>query len=141
MDTFRGHDIHKEDGEWLFSDTNDPVSATWKVRPCGHCNIANTQGGYDGCIGRLPGVMNACCGHGEPESAFIQFNTGLILRGPVARRLGLAMRGVSDGMRQRLGWSLSSAPAVSCGSPAERAPAHVIVVEVFGDVRLSTQLI
>ena len=70
-----------EDGEWYFSDTNAPTVTTWKRRPCGSCGMANTPEGCDGCIGRLPGVMNACCGHGEPETAYIQFTNGSIIRG------------------------------------------------------------
>ncbi len=89
--TFRGYEIHKEDGEWLFSDTDEPVIFTWRQRPCGHCNMMNTPEEHDGCIGRLPGVMNACCGHGESKSAYIQFTTRLSLRGFVARWFGLAM--------------------------------------------------
>lgn len=41
---------------------------------CGHCNIKRTPEGYDGCIGHLHNVMNACCGHGEENMAYIQFN-------------------------------------------------------------------
>ncbi len=96
VSTFRGHRIHKEDEEWFFSDTNELVSTSWKSRPCGYCNIANTSEGYDGCIGPLPGVMNACCGHGESNLAYIQFTVGLTLRGFMARWVGLAMREVND---------------------------------------------
>lgn len=83
----RGHEIHWGNGEWLFSDTAEPVSRTWKQRPCGHCNTASTPEGHDGCIGRLPGVMNACCGHGESKSTYIQFTDGLILRGFMADKM------------------------------------------------------
>jgi len=41
---------------------------------CGHCNLKRTTEGHDGCIGTLPNVMNACCGHGEIKAAYIQFN-------------------------------------------------------------------
>ena len=41
---------------------------------CGHCNKARTPEGHDGCIGVLPNVMNACCGHGEAKTAYVQFN-------------------------------------------------------------------
>ncbi len=96
MTTFRGHEIHKEGGEWLFSDTAEPVAQAWKSRPCGHCRLPNTPEGHDGCIGHLPGVTNACCGHGEGGSAYIQFFFGLSLRGFLARWIGLAMkRGVA----------------------------------------------
>jgi len=40
---------------------------------CGHCGLKRTPEGHDGCIGTLPNVMNACCGHGETEMAYVQF--------------------------------------------------------------------
>jgi len=40
---------------------------------CGHCGINRTPEGHDGCIGTLPNVMNACCGHGETKHAYVQF--------------------------------------------------------------------
>jgi len=42
---------------------------------CSHCNKEPTKEGYDGCIGELPvkEVMNACCGHGRDDMAYIQF--------------------------------------------------------------------
>ena len=73
MDKFRGHKIHKRGSIWVFSDINEPVTAT---RPCGHCGMASTPEGYDGCIGYLPGVQNACCGHGDARYAYIQFTNG-----------------------------------------------------------------
>lgn len=78
---FRGHEMYKHAGVWFFTDTAAPVAATWQDRSCGHCNRMNTPGGYDGCIGYLPGVMNACCGHGELGAAYIQFFDGSIVRG------------------------------------------------------------
>ena len=41
---------------------------------CGHCNLKRTSEGHDGCIGTLPNVMNACCGHGEDSVAYVQLN-------------------------------------------------------------------
>jgi hypothetical protein len=40
---------------------------------CGHCGIKRTPEGHDGCIGTLPNIMNACCGHGENKAAYVQF--------------------------------------------------------------------
>jgi hypothetical protein len=40
---------------------------------CDHCGSKRTKEGHDGCIGELPNVMNACCGHGETKAAYIQF--------------------------------------------------------------------
>lgn len=35
----------------------------------------------DPCLGYLPGVRNACCGHGVSGAAYIQFDNGIIIRG------------------------------------------------------------
>jgi len=42
---------------------------------CTHCDKKRTKEGYDGCLGTLDEsiVMNACCGHGEDNTAYIQF--------------------------------------------------------------------
>lgn len=41
---------------------------------CGHCGLNRTEQGHDGCIGTLKGVMNACCGHGQNSTAYVQFD-------------------------------------------------------------------
>jgi len=41
---------------------------------CNHCQMKRTENGHDPCIGELSGVMNACCGHGETDMAYVQFN-------------------------------------------------------------------
>lgn len=82
MSTFRGHEIYKgEDGEWFFSDTNERVDSAWAKRPCGYCLLPNTPEGHDGCLGTLPGVMNACCGHGELRGTYVQFPDGSSIYG------------------------------------------------------------
>ena len=44
---------------------------------CSYCGLARTAEGHDGCLGTLPGVMNACCGHGgQAEGAYVQFCDG-----------------------------------------------------------------
>jgi hypothetical protein len=40
---------------------------------CSHCGLDRTIEGHDGCIGTLPNIMNACCGHGEINMAYVQF--------------------------------------------------------------------
>ena len=57
--------------EWYYSD-NGMLVSDWKDRPCGHCGRVQTEEGHDGCLGTLPGVKNACCGHGIEEEAYIQ---------------------------------------------------------------------
>lgn len=46
-----------------------------QIHPCIHCDKLPTKEGHDGCIGTLPTqhVMNACCGHGSDNQAYVQF--------------------------------------------------------------------
>lgn len=68
----RGHKVGLKGKEWVYSDTKEPVAGN--VRPCGHCGLKNTPEGHDGCLGTLPAVMNACCGHGNQNEAYVQFH-------------------------------------------------------------------
>lgn len=80
----RGWDIywHSESEEWRFVDTDEPTVDTWASRPCGHCGLygSSSDGDVDPCLGELAGVTNACCGHGNPEGAYIVFMGGLVVR-------------------------------------------------------------
>lgn len=40
---------------------------------CGECGLRPTIEGHDACIGTLPNVMNACCGHGGRNEPYVQF--------------------------------------------------------------------
>jgi len=40
---------------------------------CGFCGLSRTDEGHDGCIGTLDNTINACCGHGETKTAYVQF--------------------------------------------------------------------
>lgn len=74
----RGNEIYfnENDKIWYYKDNNLPVSENYKTRPCGNCGKKYTKEGHDGCLGTLIGVMNACCGHGDIEEAYIQFWDG-----------------------------------------------------------------
>lgn len=78
---FRGRKIEKAEGEYIYSDTGESVSENYKTRTCGYCDKHYTKEGHDGCLGTLPNVMNACCGHGRKEDAYVQFNKEQIFRG------------------------------------------------------------
>jgi len=58
----RGHRIKRKRGQWVYQDTEEPTINN--PRPCGACGSPDTLEGHDSCLGVLPGVMNACCGHG-----------------------------------------------------------------------------
>lgn len=47
-------------------------------RPCPKCGKIPTQDGHDACLGTLPGVKYACCGHGV--SGYITFVNGVTIR-------------------------------------------------------------
>jgi hypothetical protein len=83
-DHFRGYPIEKKNGEFIFCDTGKPTIETWQDRPCGFCGKYNTPEGHDGCIGTIPGVTNACCGHGDVNDAYVQFETGKVINGQKA---------------------------------------------------------
>ena len=69
----RGHDIEYVNGEWRYCDTKEPTAGNYQNRPCGHCGRHFTKDGHDGCLEKLPGVMNACCGHGNIRESYVQF--------------------------------------------------------------------
>jgi hypothetical protein len=47
---------------------------------CVKCGQMPTKEGHDACLGTLPGVIDACCGHGVKE-AYIHFENGVTIRG------------------------------------------------------------
>jgi hypothetical protein len=51
----------------------------WIKGRCRKCDKPRTGDGHDPCIANLPGVQNACCGHGR-EQGYIMFDNGLIIR-------------------------------------------------------------
>lgn len=80
---YRGHCIECIDDNWVYSDTKDLVEENTD-RLCGNCEKENTVEGHDPCLGTLPGVMNACCGHGNESGAYVQFWDGTDIRGAKA---------------------------------------------------------
>ena len=77
----RGHEIEEVSGQWVFSDTKEPTITTWKSRNCKSCNKDFGDNDHDPCITDLPGVTNACCGHGEDREAYVQFPDGKTING------------------------------------------------------------
>ena len=76
-DYFRGHAIEQTSaGNYIYTDNGDSVAETWTQRPCGYCHRHNTPEGYDGCIGEVKDAINACCGHGNSEEAYVQYPDG-----------------------------------------------------------------
>lgn len=74
----RGHKYHYDGKKTeVYADTGE---STDTERPCKRCGQMPTPDGHDACIGHLPGVIGACCGHGV-EVGYITFEDGTILRG------------------------------------------------------------
>lgn len=79
----RGHPIYWDGDRWRYVDTDTPTAEEDRSA-CGYCSLERTPEGHDGCIGTLPGVMNACCGHGEERMAYIQYPDGSVVQGASA---------------------------------------------------------
>lgn len=76
--------IYGGDGVWLYKENGQPADGS---RPCPHCrrlpvpdSKSSTGTTRDGClrhIGNIEGygvVRGACCGHGNPKRAYLQFS-------------------------------------------------------------------
>lgn len=57
----RGWPIYWDGHYWRYSDTG---AISDHKRPRAHCGGPPTSEGYDACLGYLPGVSSARCGHG-----------------------------------------------------------------------------
>lgn len=80
---YRGHEIvfsEKKDGKYIFvyKDTGDVVDEG--KRACKSCGLVPEDNDIDPCLGKLPGVKFACCGHGNLEKAYITFDTDVTIR-------------------------------------------------------------
>ncbi|HDZ24927.1 hypothetical protein LCGC14_1060700 [marine sediment metagenome] len=93
---FRGNKIELVNDGWVFSTSGEPVEDSWKETPCGICGEKSTEEGHDKCIGTLPGVMNACCGHGQIDEAYVVFSDERILRGGNALDVISKLKGRKD---------------------------------------------
>jgi len=68
------------DEVWRYADDHSEVNKVGP-RPCTKCKRkAKDYGGHDPCIAALPGVVNACCGHGVHDG-YISFKDGRTIRG------------------------------------------------------------
>jgi len=82
---WRGHTIIEVGDHWEYEDgkrvDDEPM------RTCGTCGKPQ-QGDHDPCLGLLPGVRNACCGHGTREDSYIEFDNGVRVAGFVVTDSG-----------------------------------------------------
>lgn len=72
-----GHPIYwdKKTKKWYFKNGKIAIESV----KCKKCDKMPTKEGHDDCISNLPGVKNACCGHGE--EGYIFFTDGTVIRG------------------------------------------------------------
>jgi hypothetical protein len=73
-DLLHGHEV-----EFVYVDNGE--TTVGNRRPCGKCHKPDRDDEHDACLGSLPGVVNACCGHGDPTQSYIVFTNGITVRG------------------------------------------------------------
>ena len=86
---YRGHAIYYDEaGCWRYADTGEPIpQCGGHSRPCAYCGRGPHEAYEpDPCLGNLPGVDNACCGHGYPGKAYIRFENGVSIEGFLVRK-------------------------------------------------------
>lgn len=59
--SYQGGHLIEYNKQWLYADDKSPISVK---RPCVRCGRMPTPEGYDACLGYIPNVKSACCGHG-----------------------------------------------------------------------------
>ena len=81
----RGHSIIFVDNAWVYEDNGKPVPGYGgEDRPCKFCGHSFGRGPDDEddpCLGHLPGVVKACCGHGVRKDSYIVFENGFTIAG------------------------------------------------------------
>jgi hypothetical protein len=65
----------KKTKKWYYYDGTEAD----KPKKCPKCHKLPDENEHDACLGNLPGVKNACCGHGGHEG-YIQFENDVIIR-------------------------------------------------------------
>jgi hypothetical protein len=103
---FRGHpvvEVQGKDGEHFADDLTPTVDqhGVSVERPCVQCGAVADPDGPDPCVGMLPDVVSACCGHGVEEPyVLLRFS----LRGKEAlnyfSKYGVGPKEEEDGRRR-----------------------------------------
>lgn len=73
-----GHKICYDDEEkiWKYEDNGADIEK--EARRCSKCEKLPTKEGYDSCIGYIPGLKSACCGHGVEEPYGVTTDGGYV---------------------------------------------------------------
>jgi len=80
---WRGHNIYESNDIWYYLDTRQKVYDN-PHRICGRCMKSNIDNEHDSCIINLSNVLNACCGHGDINDAYVQFKDYKCIKGQEA---------------------------------------------------------
>lgn len=73
-----GHEVYYDDetGQFYLGDGTVYNEKIHQELICPKCNKKPTKEGHDPCLGELPGVKAACCGHGV-DKGYIFFEDGV----------------------------------------------------------------
>lgn len=84
---FRGHPIIWSNNRWVYEDdyAELPVNGG-QIRPCKKCGALFPLNTSDPCLGQLPNVNIACCGHGIQSQAYIRFTNGIVIENFVVKK-------------------------------------------------------
>ncbi len=79
---FRGHHAYYDffNKCWRFVENRQRIKDSQPLS-CGRCGCKPTLEGHDACLGTLPGVKFACCGHGVDEG-YIMWKDSVITKFP-----------------------------------------------------------
>jgi len=76
--------------EWVYAyDLSLVFDETSPPGKCPRCGRMPTAEGHDACIANLPGIINACCGHGVKDPRYfpyVMFEDKTVLRGKEAEK-------------------------------------------------------
>lgn len=76
-----GSDVKFNGDFWVYAESGEKASNS--NASCVSCGL-KSDNGHDPCIRSLPGVANACCGHGVASDAYVQLVGGETYRGDEA---------------------------------------------------------
>lgn len=83
---YRGHEVACIGGQWFYTSNMQSIQSDLN-RECSECKCSPGDEGHDQCLGKLVGLMAACCGHGEVEKAYVQFLDGINIYGVDAKTI------------------------------------------------------
>jgi len=95
MKTHRGYEVKFHNGRLIYCDNAQSVEGDHRAT-CGFCGLHDTPEGHDGCLGTLPNVEEACCGHGDNRQAYVRYDDGSYHEGEDTLKLMLKMRGQTN---------------------------------------------